>query len=237
MESNRIKEAIILAAGYGTRLASKNLGVPKPMAPIAGKPFVTYLLDQLQSKGIERVIMAISYGASSIIDYLGDNYNGIDIIYDVTIKPMGTGGNLKSAMLRTYTDKILVLNGDTICGYDLDTMASLNLDWVINIVYVDDTSRYGRIETTDTQVKSFNEKGMSGEGYINSGVLLINKKSFLEMAGSLTEFPLEGILPKVTKLSYTMNDQFFIDIGIPDDYDYLNNNPLLIEHLIHGRKQ
>ena len=97
-------EAAILAGGLGTRLKSVINDVPKPMAPVNGKPFLEYLLDYLNNKGFNRVVLLIGYKASVIMNHFGDKYKNIDIVYSVERKRLGTGGALKFAIDKIVSD-------------------------------------------------------------------------------------------------------------------------------------
>ena len=93
-------EAIILAGGFGTRLKEVVPDLPKPMAPISGKPFLAYLLDGLAKKGFKRVILSVGYMAEKIINYFGCQYEGIELVYSLETEPLGTGGNQISTLAR-----------------------------------------------------------------------------------------------------------------------------------------
>ena len=111
-------EAIILAGGFGTRLQSVVHDVPKPMAPVADKPFLAYLLDQLDRQGCTHAILAVGYKKEVIQNFFGSNYKGISLSYSVEDKPLLTGGALKKALKQATEDAVLVLNGDTF--FDVD---------------------------------------------------------------------------------------------------------------------
>ena len=93
-------EAIILAGGFGARLKEVVPDLPKPMAPISGKPFLAYLLDGLAKKGFKRVILSVGYMAEKIINYFGCQYEGIELVYSLETEPLGTGGNQISTLAR-----------------------------------------------------------------------------------------------------------------------------------------
>src|SRR5580658_4214980 len=106
-------EAIVLAGGLGTRLASRLHGLPKPMAPVAGRPFLEILLNQLHRSGCTRVLLAVGHRHSVIQDHFGASFHGIEIDYAVESVPLGTGGAIRLALAHAREESVLVLNGDT----------------------------------------------------------------------------------------------------------------------------
>lgn len=115
-------EAIILAGGKGTRLWPLTLTVPKPMVPIADKPFLFYLLKMLKDEGVTRVIFSVGYLGEQIIDYFGESWLDLEITYVQEKEPLGTGGAISACMDKVTDDEVIVINGDTYCQIDLDEM-------------------------------------------------------------------------------------------------------------------
>ena len=106
-------EAIVLAGGFGTRLASRLHGVPKPMAPVAGRPFLEILLTQLQRAGCARVVLSVGHLHSVIQDHFGASFHGMRVDYAIESVPLGTGGAIRLALQQANEESVLVLNGDT----------------------------------------------------------------------------------------------------------------------------
>ena len=106
-------EAIVLAGGFGTRLREVLPDLPKPMAPVAGRPFLEILLTSLADKGFSRVVLSLGYMADKIITYFGNSFTGLDLIYVVEDEPLGTGGAVRLALSQCLQDHIYILNGDT----------------------------------------------------------------------------------------------------------------------------
>lgn len=220
--------AIILVGGFGTRLRSVLPDLPKPMAPIQGKPFLAYLLDYLQQQGITRVIFPVHYLGEKIRSYFQSHYAGITIEYVEEQEPLGTGGAIVNA-LAAWSDQssepVFVLNGDTFVTMDYRAMYQEQVmsgaQLVMALRKVSDCSRYGKVMTKDHHITAFKEKGETGPGYINAGVYLIDPALFdkysLPAVFSFEKdfmFPYAGILrPR----AFIAND-YFIDIGIPEDY-------------------
>ena len=91
----KVMDVIILAGGFGTRLKKKVPNLPKPMAPIAGRPFLEILLQSLSKKGFLRIILSLGHMSETIVDYFGDNFLGMALIYVIEDKPLGTGGAIR----------------------------------------------------------------------------------------------------------------------------------------------
>ena len=121
-------EAIVLAGGFGTRLASRLNGLPKPMASVAGRPFLEILLTQLRWSGCTRVLLSVGHQHSVIQDHFATAFGGMTIDYVIESVPLGTGGAIRLALAQAREDSVLVLNGDTF----LDAAAGLNGDTIAN---------------------------------------------------------------------------------------------------------
>lgn len=220
-------QAIILVGGLGTRLRSVLQDVPKPMAPIEGKPFLAYLLDYLRGQGITKVIFSVHYLREKIQDYFQNRYLDIDINYATEIEPLGTGGAIVNTLnSHALSEPVFVLNGDTFVKVDYQAMylrhMQQNSGLSMALRAVDDCARYGKVVVEQNRVIAFTEKGEAGQGYINAGVYLIDPQLFKSF--NLPEhFSLEKdfLLPNISLLqpqAFIAND-YFIDIGIPEDYN------------------
>ena len=106
-------EAIVLAGGFGTRLKSVVFDLPKPMAPVAGKPFLERLLKSLAQKGFTRIVLALGYMAEKVIEHFGSRFEGMELVYEIESTPLGTGGAVRLALTQCLTDHVFVFNGDT----------------------------------------------------------------------------------------------------------------------------
>ena len=220
-------EAIILAGGKGTRLQAVVKDVPKPMAPVAERPFLTYLLDQLNQAGIEKVYLSVGYKHEVITNHFGAQYKDIQLNYVVENEPLGTGGGIKLAAKQVTSDNFYVINGDTYFDIDFEALESFyhnqNFDACLALSHVENASRYGTVQLTkDQRISRFAEKEeASKDGLINGGIYLVNKHVFLKNA-PLERFSMEqDFLQKyVDKLNIGgfVSDGYFIDIGIPEDY-------------------
>jgi D-glycero-alpha-D-manno-heptose 1-phosphate guanylyltransferase len=223
-----LKEAIILAGGFGTRLREVVSDVPKPMAPVNDKPFLDYLLKYLSHYGIERVILSVGHLSEKIINHYGNNFNGIEIVYSVEKEPLGTGGGIRLAMEKCKEYDVLVLNGDSFFSIDLHSFYNKYSDSVADgalaLRYTDNCARYGTIILGELDIiKSFNEKsGHKAPGVINAGVYILSRDIYMEETHAGKNFSIEKDffekkLNKLTLYGFTYNG-YFIDIGIPEDY-------------------
>lgn len=228
-----IKEAIILAGGFGTRLQSVVSDVPKPMAPVNNQPFLNYQLRYLKHFGINRVILSVGYLHEKIIDFYKTQFENIEIIYCIEDQPLGTGGGIKKAMELAKSNTLLVLNGDSFFEIDIHHLTNHHItfdsDCSIALRKVDNAARYGTIELTSSEggrgqrITSFKEKNnIESPGIINGGVYILNKKVYLEKTPDTPCFSIEKDFfeSKLSELKIhgCLYSNYFIDIGIPEDY-------------------
>ncbi|MDB2414739.1 nucleotidyltransferase family protein [Rickettsiales bacterium] len=216
-------QAIILAGGFGTRLKQVISDVPKPMAPIRGRPFLAYLIEYLAVFGVDEIMLSIHHQKDVITDYFKNSYHGISIKYADEDQPLGTGGAIKYSLQKLNSNKpVLVLNGDTFLKMNFKEIYQIHKGKLtIALRAVEDTSRYGCVESKDGIVTSFGEKGKSGQGYINAGVYVVSPDIFDgadlgEKFSFETDF-IEKNIKTINAQSFLSND-YFIDIGVPADY-------------------
>lgn len=180
-----LKEAIILAGGLGTRLRSAVPDLPKCMAPVKNKPFITYVIDYLLQQGIEKFILSLGYKNEVIIDFVKAQYPDITIQYSIEAEPLGTGGAIQLACNKATEKDVLVTNGDTLFKANLKTLANvhhqLNALCTLCLKPMQDFNRYGVVELNEeSQILSFKEKQFYQEGLINGGLYALNIASFLQ---------------------------------------------------------
>lgn len=221
------KVAIVLAGGLGTRLQGVLPGIPKCMAPVQGKPFLTYVLDYLIHHHINKVILSVGYRNDQIINYFSSSYRSASIEYSIENEPLGTGGAVKLACSRSSQDTVLVINGDTYFTPDLkaleDAHTLAGADITIAVKQMPETGRYGLVKfNKEGRIIEFSEKDpASGKGWINGGIYLINRQIFETIPQE--RFSLENELFKqacdrLHMLAFT-TDAFFLDMGIPEDFE------------------
>jgi D-glycero-alpha-D-manno-heptose 1-phosphate guanylyltransferase len=216
-------EAIVLAGGFGTRLRSIVSDVPKPMAPVAGRPFLELLLTALRLKGITRAILSIGYMADSITSHFAPLDIGLEIAFEIETAPLGTGGAITAALRHVSEDRVFVFNGDTYLDLEI---GSLNAMWpgdrtpVVVARRVPDTERYGRLEADSGRISKFAGTGVRGAGLINAGCYLLPSNVFAR-SSLPTAFSFEqDYLARcaASSLRVFVANGKFIDIGVPEDY-------------------
>ena len=218
-------DVIILAGGMGTRLREAVPDLPKPLAPVRGKPFLFYLLLWLKKYRVDRIILSIGYKPESFSEYFGDFFDDIPVVYVTEDKPLGTGGAVINALDQTKGDDILILNGDTWFPVDLNTFHDFHLRnnsrFTVALKRMKEFSRYGSVEISGDTIIRFHEKKFCSEGFINGGIYLV-KREYLESGEYPEVFSLEKeILEKEagkSLLKGVVFDDPFIDIGLPEDY-------------------
>lgn len=218
-------EGIILAGGFGTRLRKIVPDLPKPMAPIAGRPFLEILLSSLAEKGFTRIILSLGFMADKITKHFGQEFSGIELVYVIEDKPLGTGGAVRLAMEESRQDHLFVFNGDTYLDLEVNAVEQM---WqakhsaIIVGREVGDTSRYGRLLIKQDKVTGFAEKGAAGHGLINAGSYVL-KRGQLENFPIYKPFSLEtdylANAVKDSSFNLYVASGDFIDIGIPEDYN------------------
>ncbi|MCE7321242.1 nucleotidyltransferase family protein [Campylobacter coli] len=213
-------QAIVLAGGLGTRLRSVVQDLPKPMAPINGKPFLAFVVEYLKKQGITEIILSVSYKYELIQEYFKDEFHGMKIHYNIEKELLGTGGAIKDA-LKFIQNQAYVLNGDTIFDIDLKKLALNDSKICIALKQMQNFDRYGTVNV-DNQgiVTSFEEKVFKKRGLINGGIYLLKKDIFdnfdLEKKFSFEKFLQENF--ELLKIQTQIFNDYFIDIGVPQDY-------------------
>lgn len=222
-----ITEAIILAGGLGTRLRAVVADIPKCMAPVAGKPFISYVIDYFAAQGINRFVFSVGYKHEVIESYLDREYSALNYVCAVEDEPLGTGGAIVNALSYCRQNNVLILNGDTFFKADLAQLSSFhdekNAECSICLKAMVNTDRYGVVEIdNDGRIISFKEKRFYETSVINGGVYALNIPSFQQAS-----FPIKFSFEKdyferyytQRKIYGIRQDGYFIDIGIPADYE------------------
>ncbi|MBQ6110732.1 MAG: D-glycero-beta-D-manno-heptose 1,7-bisphosphate 7-phosphatase [Alphaproteobacteria bacterium] len=215
---------VILAGGFGTRLQSVVRDVPKPMADIAGTPFLELLLRELSFLDPERFVLCVSYKKDIIKDYFKDSFLGIPVVYSEENEPLGTGGAIKQAFDLFNLNDALVLNGDSYiqANYARFLEQNKNEKLAVMLKRVDDANRYGRVEIENSRIVDFKEKNttISQPGLINAGIYKVTKDLFTRSLPNKFSFEQDILEPMIPQLKprFMLADDYFIDIGIPTSY-------------------
>lgn len=221
----KVEEAIVLAGGLGTRLRGVVDDVPKPLAPVAGRPFLAWGLDLLADQGLRRVILATGYRGGQVEAALGKNWQGMSLEYSQEPEPLGTGGAIALAMRRVSGDASFVLNGDTWLELDYvkfdAALRAQDARIGVALAKVPDVARYGAVRVEGGRITGFIEKGQAGSGLVNAGVYRVPRSLLVGFpADKPFSFEREVLAPVVareTVIAYT-ETRGFIDIGVPEDY-------------------
>jgi len=222
-----ITEAIILAGGLGTRLRSAVPDLPKCMAPINGKPFIGYVIKHLQKQGITHFIFSLGYKSEVIEQYLQTEFPSLFYKTSVEDEPLGTGGAIKKALQIAKEKSVLITNGDTLFKIDVNVLAGFHTlsgsNCTLSLKPMKNFDRYGVVEVDkDHVITSFKEKQFYESGCINGGMYALHRNKFLEEElpdkFSFEKDYLEAYYDK-RRMFGLMQDEYFIDIGIPEDYE------------------
>jgi D-glycero-alpha-D-manno-heptose 1-phosphate guanylyltransferase len=227
-----IIEAIILAGGLGTRLRPAVPDLPKCMAPVAGKPFLHYLIKYYERQGIKRFIFSLGYMHEIIEAFLQNEFTDSSLQYCCSIEeePLGTGGAIAKAAAMADSNRVLILNGDTFFAVDLPGLSDFfdekKMDCVLSLKPMKNMERYGVVDTdAGHKITCFREKQLYAEGLINGGVYALNIASFLEeklpVKFSFEKDYLERLYTERNFYGF-VQDGYFIDIGIPVDFQKAN---------------
>ena len=218
-------QAIVLAGGLGTRLRGVVPDLPKPLAPVNGRPFLAIVLRQLRAQGFDSVVLSVGYRHELIRQAFGDHFGALALVYVVEDRPLGTGGAIRLAARACSEADVFVLNGDSYADVDFADMQGRHCEARVPLtvcaVEVADAARYGRVVVGDSRVAGFVEKGTKGPGLINAGIYLM-RRSLLEAPDlpevfSFERDVLEARLGELRPLAYPTHGRF-IDIGVPEDY-------------------
>ncbi|MFL5894319.1 MAG: sugar phosphate nucleotidyltransferase [Thermoleophilaceae bacterium] len=221
-------QALVLAGGEGTRLRPLTLTTPKPVLPLAGRPFLTFMLDWLRRHEVDEAILSLGFLSDAVHEVLGDIQGGMRLRYVREDEPLGTAGPVRLAADEgLLEDRFLVVNGDVLTDMDLtteiETHEQSGAAATLALIEVDDVSSYGVVPTTDTgEVEAFLEKseGPAPTNRINAGAYVLERSvTDLIPGGRAVSFERE-IFPQLVGhgLHGWAADGYWIDIGTPERY-------------------
>jgi D-glycero-alpha-D-manno-heptose 1-phosphate guanylyltransferase len=222
--------AIILAGGLGTRLRSAVPDLPKPMAPIGGRPFLEHQLDYWIEQGIGHFVLSVGYMHEVIMNHFGNGYKDAKLDYVIEENPLGTGGGLLLAAEKIGKDEpFLLLNGDTYFAVDLNRLIEFSMsndaDWCFSLFRASEVGRYMGMEiSSQRKIVSF-KSGTGQPGRLaNGGVYWVNPRALHNgrfAPGDKISLE-DDIFPAAMAAEQGLfGMEFsgtFIDIGVPDDY-------------------
>ena len=217
-------ECVVLAGGKGTRLRSVVSDLPKCMAPVAGRPFLAWLLDDLREAGFDHIILSLGYKHEAVEAWVATRPDRDSITCVVEEEPLGTGGGVRLALRQAREDAVFILNGDTFFGVDYPAMQAFHrqsgAQATLALKPLRDFDRYGEVTLDgEGRITAFREKRPCAEGLINGGVYLLQREALAEMPD---RFSLEKDYfephAESAGLAGFRSEGYFIDIGIPADY-------------------
>ena len=231
-------KAVIIAGGLGTRLRPLTYNTPKPIVPVANRPFVVHQIEHLRQHGVDEVILNLHYLSDAIKKILDDGKEwGLKIYYSIEESPLGTAGAVKNAEEYFGDEPMLVFNGDILTDINISQIVEFHKKnkacVTLTLTKVDDPTSYGLILTdSDSRVQRFIEKpsweqistyaAQYSVDTINAGIYVLDPKIFkavpkgVEYSFERQLFP--QLLEKGEKLCGFISDRYWIDIGKPRQY-------------------
>jgi len=219
---------LILAGGLGTRLRPVLDDLPKPMAAVAGKPFLEYLIRWLRQAGMQRVILCTGYKSEKIQHYFksGEALD-VQIAYSVEREPKGTWGAIRQACQFVTDRNFLVLNGDSWLQIDLGRLVDCHVRRggvaTIAAVEVTDASRFGILDVDSSgRITAFQEKRGPGNALVNGGIYVFSRDAFSIVPAAASSLEKEAFPMLLPHGVFAMPVQgYFVDIGLPEEYKKL----------------
>lgn len=223
--------AIVLAGGKGTRLRPFTTTIPKPLVPVGERPILSIVIDQLQSAGVERVILAINHMAELIMGVFGDGErHNICIEYSVEREPLGTMGPLR--LLSDLPENFLVMNGDVLTDLDYRVLFQSHIasgsDLTIATYSREVASDFGvlRIEAGNNRVVGFEEKPVFRFD-VSMGVYVF-RRSVIERVPRDRPYGFDDLvidmLARGDRIGSHRHYGYWLDLGRPEDYDRANQD-------------
>lgn len=226
-ETGPVNEVVILAGGLGTRLRDAVPDVPKVMAPIAGRPFLGYIIDYLRMQGVSTFIFSLGFKGNIIEQYLKEHFPTLDYTTVTEQEPIGTGGGIRLALQKAKSEDVLIVNGDTLFKVDIEQLFEQHqqkkADCTIALKRMKSFVRYGVVQLDkDNRIQSFKEKKYYSQGLINGGVYLLSKEKFFRHSfPQKFSFEKDYLEAKCHEGVFygVVQEGYFIDIGIRTDYE------------------
>jgi mannose-1-phosphate guanylyltransferase len=222
-------QALVLAGGEGTRLRPLTYTSPKPVIPLAGRPFLSFMLDWVRSHGVDEVILSCGFMSDGVRRVLGDIYDGMRLRYVIEDEPLGTAGPVRRALDEgVLAERLFVLNGDVLTDIDLGAELAdherTGARVTLALHPVEDTASYGVVPLAgDGRVEAFLEKseGELPTNLINAGAYVVERDVVEAMipAGRAVSFERDVFPALVGQGLYGREAPgYWIDIGTPERY-------------------
>lgn len=222
---------VLLVGGSGTRLGSLTQATPKPLLPVAGRPFLDHLLDEIVRQGFTRVVLLAGFEGLQIVDRYRGHHSCSDGVVDIEVivetTPAGTGGAL-AGLSHLQDNEFLLMNGDSWFDIDLrafvDSPLEAGLMSRMALCRVPDARRYGTVRLDGERVTAFVDRGTPGENLINAGIYRISRAllDFLPSSPCSLEADILPRLASAGQLQGRVLNGSFVDIGVPEDYALAN---------------
>ena len=223
--------AIILCGGLSTRLGDITKDVPKILLEVGDRTVLDWQLEKLKTLGSTEVVLAVGHLARVLHERVGDKRHGLELIYAIEDKRLGTGGAIKHALAYVLNpnEPSVIFNGDILTTVDLKDMAARlkpESDGIILASHVIDVASYGTLEyDNDYRLTAFKEKeGKHQPGYQNGGCYIFNP-SVSQYFPPPDTFSIEyDVFPKMKKLQVYQSDRPWVDIGVPERLQWAREN-------------
>lgn len=224
-------DVVVLCGGFGTRLSSLNLGVPKGLISIAGKPFLDLLIGRLVESGFKRFILCTGHMSDKYQTWFKSNRRDeIDLIFSEEITPLGTGGAVENALSKVSSDRFVLVNGDSLCEihyqdfFERTISREVLATMVVTRNVLDRTGSGHVMFGPDLRATNMNVNMEGHTGYVNAGIYMIDK-SYYEVCNFKAPFSLEGdVFPELIrrkKMDVFTTGAELIDIGTPERLEML----------------
>lgn len=219
-------ECIVLAGGLGTRLRGVVGECPKCLAPVAGRPFLDWLLDNLELCGFNHILLSLGHGSDAVRAFVAQRASRAEIECIVESEPLGTGGAIRLALGHAREDSVFVLNGDTWFDVSFREMLEAHREGgataTLALKPLRGFDRYGTVTLGEDgrTIEAFHEKAPCAEGLVNGGIYLLRRDALQAMPERFS-MEREWLEPQVATgcLAGYVSDGYFLDIGIPEDYE------------------
>lgn len=211
-------QMVFLVGGKGTRLGAMSADLPKPLQPVAGKPFLRHLIDYARRAGMQRFLLLAGHLGEKVEAEFADD---ADVSVLIEPEPLGTGGALRFAQAQ-LDETFLMANGDSFFRVDLHALATPPSlpHWVGKLALrrIENADRYGVVEIEGERITGFRERGAGGAGVINGGVYLLRRELAYQISPGFTSLE-RDVFPSYAaqgRLAGAICEGPFIDIGIPE---------------------